>query len=98
MPLRGCLYLFSFQVYHTSAAGGSINMYLNCHTYYSFKFGAMSIKNLLEEATAKGVHQFVLSDINNTSAIIEAHRLTTEYRDQYPIQPIAGIDFRFSKT
>jgi len=54
----------------------------------------MSIKNLLEEATAKGIRKFVLSDINNTSAIIEAHRLTTEFRNQYPVQPIAGIDFR----
>lgn len=69
-------------------------MYLNCHTYYSFKFGTMSIEGLLKEVTAKGAYKFVLSDINNTSAILEAHRLRKDYPDKYPVQPIAGIDFR----
>src|SRR5262245_5858388 len=73
-------------------------MYLNCHTYYSFKFGAMSIEELLREATAKKVQKFVLSDINNTSAILECHRLAGAYPEKspgkYSVQPISGIDFR----
>src|SRR6185436_8044405 len=69
-------------------------MYLNCHTYYSFKFGAMSIEGLRKEATAKSACKFVLSDINNTSAILEAHRLVKEHPKKYPVQPIVGIDFR----
>src|SRR5678815_4073940 len=69
-------------------------MYLNCHTYYSFKFGAMSIEGLLKEATGKGARKFVLSDINNTSAILDCHRWVTEHPGKYPPQPIAGIDFR----
>jgi DNA polymerase-3 subunit alpha len=69
-------------------------MYLNCHTYYSFKFGAMSIEGLLKEATGRGARKFVLSDINNTSAILDCHRLVTEHPGKYPTQPIAGIDFR----
>ena len=71
-------------------------MYLNCHTYYSFKYGAMSIEELLREAAAKGVRKLVLSDINNTSAILEAHRLTETYPEKFPVQVIAGIDFRNS--
>jgi len=57
-------------------------------------FGTMSIEGLLKEANAKGVRKFVLSDINNTSAILEAHRLSGDYPDKYCTQPIAGIDFR----
>ncbi|MCY7409782.1 MAG: PHP domain-containing protein, partial [Chitinophagales bacterium] len=65
-------------------------MYLNCHTYYSFKFGALSTEDLLAEAQSKGVSKFVLSDINNTSAILDFHRLAKKYN----VQPVAGIDFR----
>jgi len=54
----------------------------------------MSIEGLLKEANSKGVRKFVLSDINNTSAILEAHRLSKVYSDKYPVQPIVGIDFR----
>ncbi|MFI5134753.1 MAG: PHP domain-containing protein [Chitinophagales bacterium] len=69
-------------------------MYLNCHTYFSFKFGTMKPEELLQQAVAKGVRRFVVSDINNTSAILDCHRFVTEYPDKYPVQPIAGIDFR----
>lgn len=65
-------------------------MHLNCHTFYSFKFGTMSPENLLREAMAKGVHKLVLTDINNTSAILDFHRLAKKAG----IQPVAGIDFR----
>lgn len=65
-------------------------MYLNCHTYYSFKFGTMSPESLLQEATAKGVRKLAVTDINNTSAILDMHRLAKKCG----IQPIAGIDFR----
>lgn len=65
-------------------------MYLNCHTYYSFKFGTMSPEDLLKEAMAKGVRKLAVTDINNTSAVIDFHRLAKKCG----IQPVAGIDFR----
>jgi DNA polymerase III alpha subunit len=46
-------------------------MYLNTHSAYSLRFGIMTPEKLLEEAKAKGVHSFVLSDINNTSGWFE---------------------------
>ncbi|MBA2422754.1 MAG: DNA polymerase III subunit alpha, partial [Chitinophagales bacterium] len=65
-------------------------MHLNCHTYFSFKFGTMSPEALLKEAGAKGVGKFVLTDINNTSAVLDLVRLSPRYK----IDPVVGIDFR----
>lgn len=65
-------------------------MLLNCHTFYSFCYGTLSIEELFEEAKVKGHEQLVLSDINNTSAILESLRLSAEKK----IKIIPGIDFR----
>lgn len=65
-------------------------MLLNCHSYYSFCYGTLNILQLFEEVKAKGYHTFVLSDINNTSAILDALRLSKEYG----LKVIPGIDFR----
>lgn len=63
---------------------------LNCHTYYSFGYGTLSIKQLLKEIWNKGYHSFVLSDINNTSAILDTLRLC----NGKAMKPVPGIDFR----
>ncbi len=65
-------------------------MLLNCHTYYSFGYGTLSIKELLRETWNKGYHSFVLADINNTSAVLDTMRLC--YKKA--MKPIPGIDFR----
>ncbi|MFM9908477.1 MAG: PHP domain-containing protein, partial [Chitinophagaceae bacterium] len=65
-------------------------MYLNCHSYFSFKYGTISVPQLLTEAQCKGVGSFVLTDINNTSACLEFIREAPKYA----IKPIVGIDFR----
>ncbi len=65
-------------------------MLLNCHTYYSLRYGTYSIEDLILEVKQKGHSAFVLSDINNTSAIIDAVRISTEHA----VKPIFGIDFR----
>lgn len=65
-------------------------MLLNCHTYYSYKFGTISIDQLIQEAIDKGYHSLALTDINNTSATIDFIRHCTE-KD---IKPVVGIDFR----
>jgi DNA polymerase-3 subunit alpha len=65
-------------------------MLLNCHTYYSFCYGTFSIEGLLKEVQKNGYEQFVLSDINNTSACLD----TIRQAKQYGIKPVAGIDFR----
>ncbi|MCX6292660.1 MAG: DNA polymerase III subunit alpha [Bacteroidetes bacterium] len=65
-------------------------MYLNCHTYFSFKFGTMSPEQLLQEAQRKDISRLALTDINNTSGILDFFRKAGEYN----IKPVAGIDFR----
>ena len=65
-------------------------MYLNCHTYYSLRFGTFSEKELLRLAQKNHVTQLVLTDINNTSAGLNFVRLAPEYG----IKPKLGIDFR----
>ena len=65
-------------------------MYLNCHTYYSLRFGTFSEIVLLKMAQAKGVQHIALTDINNTSACLNFIRKAADYN----VQPIIGIDFR----
>ena len=65
-------------------------MYLNCHTYYSLRFGTFSEIDLLEMAKGFGVSCLALTDINNTSACLNFIRKSKEYG----IKPIVGIDFR----
>ena len=65
-------------------------MYINCHTYYSLKYGTFSEVDLLKLASENGVQSLVLTDINNTSACLNFIRLAKEYN----IKPIVGIDFR----
>ncbi|WP_338357313.1 DNA polymerase III subunit alpha [Yeosuana marina] len=65
-------------------------MYLNCHTYYSLRFGTFSEVELLEMAQAYGIKSLALTDINNTSACLNFIRKSKEFN----IKPIVGIDFR----
>ena len=65
-------------------------MYLNCHTYYSLRYGTFSELELLELAQQNHVGQLVLTDINNTSAGLNFVRKAS----QFNVIPILGIDFR----
>ena len=65
-------------------------MYLNCHTYYSLRYGTFSEIELLELAKANGIDVLALTDINNTSACLNFIRKAKEYG----IKPLVGIDFR----
>lgn len=65
-------------------------MYLNCHTYYSLRYGTFSEVELLQLAQQNQVSQLALTDINNTSACLNFVRKAVEF----DIKPILGIDFR----
>lgn len=65
-------------------------MYLNCHSYFSLHFGTIPEDELLRMAQEMGFSELALTDINNTSAVLNFIRLAP----QYGIKPIAGIDFR----
>ncbi len=65
-------------------------MYLNCHTYYSLRYGTFSELELLKLAQQNHIGQLALTDINNTSAGLNFVRKAHEYG----VRPILGIDFR----
>lgn len=65
-------------------------MYLNCHSYYSFKYGTLSVQDLLTLAREQHVTTLALTDINNTSGCLEFIREAKKYG----ICPVVGIDFR----
>lgn len=68
-------------------------MYLNVHSQYSLRYGTMSIPKLVEEAAARGITQMALTDINNSTGLLEFMREC----DERGIKPIAGIEFRRDK-
>ena len=65
-------------------------MYLNCHTYYSMRYGTFSELELLQLAQENHVTRLALTDINNTSAGLNFVRKAAEF----DITPVLGIDFR----
>ena len=65
-------------------------MYINCHTYYSLRYGTISDKELIEIAISDQATTVCLTDINNTSACLNFVRLA----QAASIKPIIGIDFR----
>ncbi|MGE0090065.1 MAG: DNA polymerase III subunit alpha [Bacteroidales bacterium] len=65
-------------------------MYLNCHSYYSLRYGTMTIEELVGEAKKNGIHALVLTDINNTMGMMDFIKECNEN----DIQPIAGVEFR----
>lgn len=66
-------------------------MLLNCHTYYSFCYGTLSVDELLSLAKQAGHSCIAVTDINNTSACLD---LVRKAKEEYHIKPILGIDFR----
>ena len=65
-------------------------MYLNCHTYYSLRFGTLSPLELVALAKEKGVRKIALTDINNTSCSLEFYQACI----REGIEPVLGIEFR----
>jgi error-prone DNA polymerase len=65
-------------------------MYLNCHSYYSLRYGTLSVEQLVQKAVAADTGSIVLTDINNSTAIPEFIRECTKNN----IRPVAGIEFR----
>ncbi|OBQ56056.1 DNA polymerase III subunit alpha [Tamlana sp. s12] len=65
-------------------------MYLNCHSYYSLRYGTIKPEQLLAIAAKNGYKTLALTDINSTSACLDFARLS----EQYDVKPVLGIDFR----
>ncbi|WP_316805476.1 DNA polymerase III subunit alpha [Pedobacter nototheniae] len=81
-------------------------MFLNVHSSYSLKYGTLSIEQLIKQARQLGIHQMVLTDINNSTGAVEFIRecyrqsvLKEKNETQngnipYLLKPVAGIEFR----
>ena len=63
---------------------------INCHSYYSLRYGTIKPKELLELGQKNGLSCLALTDINNTSASLDFVRIS----ERYDIRPVLGIDFR----
>jgi DNA-directed DNA polymerase III PolC len=68
-------------------------MYLNVHSYYSLRYGTMSIGKLVDEALSRGITQMALTDINNSTGVMEFMRECLAKG----IKPISGLEFRRDK-
>src|SRR3989339_1180203 len=65
-------------------------MYINCHTYYSLRYGTMSVEQLVQKGLAASADTLVLTDINNSTAIPDFAGECIKNK----IKPVAGIEFR----
>jgi len=65
-------------------------MYLNAHSWFSFKYGVMKPDALLEEAQKAGVRTLALTDIHCTAGIPDFVRDAS----RFDVRPVAGIEFR----
>ena len=61
-----------------------------CHTYYSFRYGTIAPKEVLERAIAADYESILIADINNTSAILNSLRMA----QIKGINVVPGVDFR----
>ena len=65
-------------------------MYLNTHSYYSLRYGTMSLDQLLDQAVIQGITTLALTDINTSMGIPELIKKAKERN----LKPIAGVEFK----
>ncbi|WP_454045058.1 DNA polymerase III subunit alpha [Chryseobacterium sp. Marseille-Q8038] len=68
-------------------------MFLNCHSYNSLRYGTLSIDDLVSQASALGIGELVLTDINTVTGIYEFKKKC----EQHGIKPIVGVEVRKNK-
>jgi DNA-directed DNA polymerase III PolC len=65
-------------------------MYLNCHSYYSLRYGTIPVEGLVVEAQRCSVEYLALTDINCTTGIFDFVKICRNAG----VKPIAGVEFR----
>lgn len=65
-------------------------MYLNCKTWFSYRYGTYKTKDLVLDAKSLGLQSLALTNINNTTDIWDFVR----FCDEHQIKPIAGTEIR----
>ena len=69
-------------------------MYLNCKTYYSFRYGTFSTEQLVDAAIENGVSSLALTNINSTCDSWEF----VKHCNSRNIKPIVGVEVRNDDT
>ncbi|MCB0477519.1 MAG: PHP domain-containing protein, partial [Crocinitomicaceae bacterium] len=64
-------------------------MIVNGHSYYSLRYGTLSLRELVQSAVELDIGTLVLTDINNSSAALDFVKLAKEKG----IKPLIGIEF-----
>ena len=65
-------------------------MYINCHSYYSLRYGTYSIEGLVAAAKAAKAEIIALTDINNSTGV--PYFISDCMKAG--IKPVVGIEFR----
>lgn len=65
-------------------------MYLNCKTYFSFRYGTYGTEELVKRAAELGIVQLALTNINNTCDTWDF----VDYCRQNQIRPVLGSEIR----
>lgn len=65
-------------------------MLINCHTYYSLRFGTIPVADLVDALLQEGYDTAVLTDINNSTGVLEF----IKYCQLKGFNGLAGIEFR----
>ncbi len=65
-------------------------MYLNCKTYFSYRYGTFSTQQLVDEAVEKGASAMALTNINNTADWWDFYTACQEKN----IRPVLGAEIR----
>lgn len=65
-------------------------MYINCHTYYSLRYGTLSPEKLVQRAQENQVDTLVLTDINNSTGMPDFVKSCMKAG----IKPIGGMEYR----
>ena len=65
-------------------------MYLNCKTYFSFRYGCFATEELVKAAVEAGANTLAITNINATCDVWDF----VQYCRQHGIKPIAGAEIR----
>jgi len=65
-------------------------MFQNIHSYYSLRYGTLSIEQVFEIAKLYGHESLAITDINNSTGVLDF----VKHAKEHGIKPIVGMDFR----
>ncbi|MXV15148.1 DNA polymerase III subunit alpha [Hufsiella ginkgonis] len=69
-------------------------MYVNCKTYFSYRYGTYDTKELVKEAAALGVRAMALTNINGSPDAWDF----VDFCREYGVKPILGCEIRNGHT